>query len=159
MGIRPRPVESVVSDALSIWKGRHVLVTGHTGFKGGWLALWWTHFGDPTRPDPFHDALQPVLGRLVPQLTSVAPAAAPDRDIEASGLFTGLQRHTVSWEGRHDPAGLRALFSTFSPWLALPEPQRTEALDAVERLAREAFGGIVVRPYQTVVHVAQRRTR
>ncbi len=24
----------------SIWKGRRVLVTGHTGFKGSWLALW-----------------------------------------------------------------------------------------------------------------------
>ena len=22
------------------WAGRRVLVTGHTGFKGGWLALW-----------------------------------------------------------------------------------------------------------------------
>ena len=22
------------------WKGRRVLITGHTGFKGGWLALW-----------------------------------------------------------------------------------------------------------------------
>jgi CDP-glucose 4,6-dehydratase len=22
------------------WRGRHVLLTGHTGFKGGWLALW-----------------------------------------------------------------------------------------------------------------------
>src|SRR3954469_24229204 len=24
----------------SFWAGRRVLVTGHTGFKGGWLALW-----------------------------------------------------------------------------------------------------------------------
>ena len=23
-----------------LWKGRRVLLTGHTGFKGGWLALW-----------------------------------------------------------------------------------------------------------------------
>ena len=27
------------------WKGRRVLVTGHTGFKGGWLSLWLTHMG------------------------------------------------------------------------------------------------------------------
>jgi CDP-glucose 4,6-dehydratase len=32
-------VEDVVVDA-SAWRGRRVLVTGHTGFKGGWLALW-----------------------------------------------------------------------------------------------------------------------
>src|SRR5215831_12568016 len=24
----------------SFWKGRRVLVTGHTGFKGAWLSLW-----------------------------------------------------------------------------------------------------------------------
>lgn len=28
-----------------VWRGRRVLVTGHTGFKGGWLTLWLTHLG------------------------------------------------------------------------------------------------------------------
>lgn len=40
------------------WKGLPVLVTGHTGFKGGWLSLWLTRLGaevhgyalDPTVP-------------------------------------------------------------------------------------------------------------
>lgn len=27
------------------WRGRRVLVTGHTGFKGGWLSLWLTRLG------------------------------------------------------------------------------------------------------------------
>jgi len=27
------------------WRGRRVLVTGHTGFKGGWLALWLHNLG------------------------------------------------------------------------------------------------------------------
>lgn len=29
----------------SFWRGRRVLVTGHTGFKGGWLTLWLQHLG------------------------------------------------------------------------------------------------------------------
>jgi CDP-glucose 4,6-dehydratase len=29
----------------SFWKGKRVLVTGHTGFKGGWLSLWLTRLG------------------------------------------------------------------------------------------------------------------
>ncbi len=27
------------------WRGRRVLLTGHTGFKGGWMALWLTQLG------------------------------------------------------------------------------------------------------------------
>ena len=44
------------------WKGRRVLVTGHTGFKGGWLSLWLQQMGAevtglslpaPTKPSFF----------------------------------------------------------------------------------------------------------
>lgn len=30
---------------LSFYKGKKVLVTGHTGFKGSWLSLWLSHLG------------------------------------------------------------------------------------------------------------------
>ncbi|MEO6897783.1 MAG: NAD-dependent epimerase/dehydratase family protein, partial [Caldimonas sp.] len=29
----------------SFWRGRRVLLTGHTGFKGAWLALWLRRLG------------------------------------------------------------------------------------------------------------------
>ncbi len=31
------------------WQGRRVFLTGHTGFKGGWLALWLSHLGATVR--------------------------------------------------------------------------------------------------------------
>src|SRR5580765_1274438 len=31
------------------WKGRRVFLTGHTGFKGGWLALWLAKLGAEVR--------------------------------------------------------------------------------------------------------------
>lgn len=51
------------------WNGRRVLVTGHTGFKGGWLALWLAELGARVRgfalapeaqPSPYPDS-QPGL--------------------------------------------------------------------------------------------------
>lgn len=58
-------MEGVVSatDALKIYSSRRVLVTGHTGFKGSWLALWLTRLGakvtgfsDAIPTDPSHFA-------------------------------------------------------------------------------------------------------
>ena len=36
-------MEDLVSDAF--WSGRRVFLTGHTGFKGSWLALWLARMG------------------------------------------------------------------------------------------------------------------
>ena len=43
MGERSGTVEDLVTAAMperDFWSGRRVLVTGHTGFKGGWLCAW-----------------------------------------------------------------------------------------------------------------------
>lgn len=37
-------MESLVIDE-AFWKGKRVLITGHTGFKGGWLSLWLQSWG------------------------------------------------------------------------------------------------------------------
>ena len=29
-----------MEDVVNPWQGRRVFLTGHTGFKGGWLSLW-----------------------------------------------------------------------------------------------------------------------
>jgi len=49
----------------SFWKGRNVLLTGHTGFKGSWISLWLDALGanvtgyaldPPTQPSLFEQA-------------------------------------------------------------------------------------------------------
>lgn len=44
MGIRPGAVENM-EIANTFWAGKRVFITGHTGFKGGWLSLWLTQLG------------------------------------------------------------------------------------------------------------------
>ena len=36
---------TTLQDLQKTYKGKRVLVTGHTGFKGGWLVLWLKHLG------------------------------------------------------------------------------------------------------------------
>ena len=44
MGTQGCPVESMVISR-AFWEGKQVFLTGHTGFKGGWLALWLQEMG------------------------------------------------------------------------------------------------------------------
>src|SRR5260370_35185896 len=78
----------------TFWKGRKVLITGHTGFKGSWLSLWLESFGakvtgyalaPPTQPSLFEQAniaASPpsVLAdaRDLPRLIEVLPDTRPD---------------------------------------------------------------------------------
>jgi CDP-glucose 4,6-dehydratase len=43
------------------WRGRRVFLTGHTGFKGGWLALWLTQLGATVRGYALDPATEPSL--------------------------------------------------------------------------------------------------
>ena len=82
MGIRPGALEVVDVDA-GFWRGRRVLVTGHSGFKGSWLSLWLAHMGAevtgvsvsvPTEPSLFELAR---VGELVESVEAdVRDAAA-----------------------------------------------------------------------------------
>lgn len=140
--------------------------------EGGWLALWWSFFGDPDRPDPFHDALLPLLDRLAPSVLDVSSAgtvglgppyaldaAARIGEVERSGSFGPVTHEVIRWTGRHTAEEISAMFASFSPWLALAPSERAAALAALEALAREEFGGIVERPYLTPVYLARRQSR
>jgi CDP-glucose 4,6-dehydratase len=86
-------MEDVVIDA-AFWRGKRVLVTGHTGFKGAWLSLWLQHLGavvtgfaltPPTKPCMFEVAqvasnMTTVLGdvRERAALSAVLANAEPE---------------------------------------------------------------------------------
>jgi CDP-glucose 4,6-dehydratase len=77
MGEWQCPVEEmgmIMSDSTDFWRGKRVLLTGHTGFKGSWLSLWLQSMGSelcglalkpPTNPSLFIEA------RVVEEMTSI----------------------------------------------------------------------------------------
>lgn len=84
-----RPLEALVSAAA--WKGRRVLVTGHTGFKGGWLSLWLHALGAevtgfalpaPTSPSLFDQAR--IAGLVTHVEGDVRDAAAVRAVVESA---------------------------------------------------------------------------
>ncbi|QQV78468.1 CDP-glucose 4,6-dehydratase [Sphingomonas aliaeris] len=74
----------------TFWQGRRILLTGHTGFKGAWAALWLKRLGADVHgyalgpeTDP---ALWPLLGRNL--VSSETIADITDRDSVARAVQT-----------------------------------------------------------------------
>lgn len=75
------------------WKGKRVLVTGHTGFKGGWLSLWLQRLG----ADVVGFSLEPPSD---PNLFEVAKVAEGMHSIIGDIRDYPLIRETIA---RHRP--------------------------------------------------------
>ena len=54
-----------LSPNASFWKGRRVLLTGHTGFKGSWLAWWLVQMGARVHGLALAPATEPSLFNLL----------------------------------------------------------------------------------------------
>jgi CDP-glucose 4,6-dehydratase len=51
----------MTSPAPEFWRGKRVLITGHTGFKGGWLSLWLQSLGATVRGIALNPPTEPAL--------------------------------------------------------------------------------------------------
>ena len=96
----------------SFWKGRKVLITGHTGFKGSWLSLWLDKLGanvtgyalaPPTQPNLFEQAHVESSVRSVcadirdfPRLSAVIAECRPD-------VILHMAAQSVVRRGYEDP--------------------------------------------------------
>jgi SAM-dependent methyltransferase len=124
---------------------------------GGWWAMWWSHFGDRSRPDPFREAIQHVVADLPASPGGRGLSRDPDEGLpalEEAGLDSA-EHEFIPWSHEWDAAGIRALFASFSPIARLDEPRRVRILDEIERIAREDFDGRVVKPILTSLYTAR----
>jgi CDP-glucose 4,6-dehydratase len=64
------------------WKGKQVLVTGHTGFKGSWLALWLQALGAEVIGYSLPPPTQPSLFELAQVASGITSITGDIRDFE-----------------------------------------------------------------------------
>lgn len=74
-------MEGLVIDR-DFWSGKRVLLTGHTGFKGGWLALWLQRLGAQVMGYSLPAPTQPSLFETARISESVRGVIADIRDLE-----------------------------------------------------------------------------
>ena len=67
----------------NFWKGKRVLVTGHTGFKGSWLSLWLQSLGAELRGFALAPATNPNLFELANVGQGMVSDIADIRDYDA----------------------------------------------------------------------------
>src|SRR5690349_20339969 len=80
----------------NFWHGKRVLVTGHTGFKGGWLSLWLQKMG----AEVVGYALAPTSAESLFELASIGDGMhtviADIRDLDTlRGVFERFQPQIV----------------------------------------------------------------
>jgi SAM-dependent methyltransferase len=123
---------------------------------GGWIALWWSHFGAEEPTNPFHRALRPMVDEILAsrgielEESPSAPTGGRPRhglDVEARTAalelagYDWIEHELIQWSHVWDATGIRALYASFSPIIRLDEATRVAVLDAVEELAVRDFDG------------------
>lgn len=132
---------------------------------GGWLAAWWTEFGDRARPTEFRDRLEEVYRDLLPgepgYRLSRSHALDTDRwrrQLTTGGWFGDVAVEVLTWQQSLTPQSARDLWSTFPNIAELAPADREQFLARLAAIIDD-LGGQVDDPRLTVVYTAARTAK
>jgi hypothetical protein len=123
---------------------------------GGWVALWWTRFGDQRRDDPFGEVVATLLDESGPDAAGGVPfevdLAAWENDLGERAGLVDTRGELLAWEAHMDARQARAFYASTIAVLSRAEPERTRILERVEEIATVEFGGVVTRQFVTAIY-------
>jgi SAM-dependent methyltransferase len=128
---------------------------------GGWWAMVWNTFGDPSRSDPFHETTKLLLnGPASPSAGTGDMPFALDTEarlaaLERTHAFDTVEHRNTAWPLVLDPGQTVALYATYSNINIRPD--REAVLTELGRVACDEFQGRVTRNMITSLYIARRR--
>lgn len=129
---------------------------------GGWWAPFWNIYGDPNKPDAFHEATLDLLASGPtnpsnhghPHLEFGADIEARTSALKATGAFDIVETHQSAWSVILNAEQVVDLYASYSN-VSL-RSDREAVLTALGRIAREDFGNKVTRNIVTILYLARR---
>src|SRR5882757_115753 len=137
-------------------QSRALEIIGRILRPGGWFAMWWTIFSDPTRPDPVITAATELLGFEPGNQRGGTSFQLDERarihDLESHRGLVDVHAQRIQWNLPMNAARTRALFATQMSIRRLPPPESAHTLDTIARLIDDRFEGTDDRPLLTVLY-------
>lgn len=127
----------------------------------GSMALFWNRH--PTPFTGFAVRVQQVYQRVVPEWGD--PGKRPstnewirarETSINKSGLFEPVLVKQYPWAKAYSTESYLRLLNTYSDHLALDERKRQKLFEGIGELIEREYGGIITRPYLSVLYIAQK---
>lgn len=129
---------------------------------GGWIALWWTLFRDPSQPDDFSTTVEELLGpstRGAFDEPGRPPFQLDDehrrRDLAVWARAQDVKSRIESWTSVLTPLQARDLYASMATVIRRPLSERQELLEQIVVLASETFGGAVERNFVTALYTGR----
>lgn len=136
---------------------------GHALRPGGWVALWWTLFRDPSQSDEFSQAVENILGPATRGVFD-EPGRPPFQldesyrrlDMTRAAGLDNVTSEIITWTCQLTPVQARALYASMATVIRRPPDEQRTILDEVERIATKTSDGFVRRRFVTALYTGRR---
>jgi SAM-dependent methyltransferase len=129
----------------------------------GHIAFWSAQHAFPVDYDPFFAEIQEVYDAIGENRPGEWPPPTPDRvaddaaEIEATGLFEGINVRRYVWESEYSAEEYIALLDTFSGHITMERPKRERLYAEIRHRIGRRTPPSVRRHWNAILHVARRK--